>query len=170
MVFKGKKSTKEIKYWLEDFQKKVNREAVNQHLQFTAEIWTTESKPPLTAKEDKVKMAKNEKLPFLDIKTSWYPEGNLQFGVFRKKGQQLKYVKKQFTHTPGTLPTIPSEVLKRLAKLTSRTPSLHSEGVEICFPDHTNALCKAGLSPPNLPTMGDLWKMQDRKLDIKNEK
>ena len=40
---------------------------------------------------------------FLDMKMSWSPEGDLQFGVFRKKGQQLKYAVKDSTHTPGTL-------------------------------------------------------------------
>ena len=33
-----------------------------------------------------------------------------------------------------------------------------------------NALRKAGLAPPDFPTMGDLWKMQDEKLEIENEK
>ena len=36
VLFKGKKSVKEIKDWLEDFQKTLNRAAGNQHLQFTA--------------------------------------------------------------------------------------------------------------------------------------
>ena len=37
-------------------------------------------------------------------------------------------------------------------------------------PEHANALRKAGLAPPDFPTVGDLWKMQDEKLDIENEK
>ena len=60
---------------------------------------------------------KNE-FQFLDMKMSWFPEGDLQFGVFRKKGQYLKYVGKESTHTPGTLRAIPSGVLNRLAKIT----------------------------------------------------
>ena len=56
------------------------------------------------------------------------------------------------------------------AKITSRNPSLHSEGVEKVYPDHTNALRKSGLAPPGFPAMGDLWKMQDEKLEIENEK
>ena len=101
---------------------------------------------------------------------TWSPEGNLLFGVFRKKGHQLKYVKKASTHTPGTRSMIPSGVLDRIEKLTSQIPSLHSEGVEKVYPDHVNALRKSGLAPPKLPKMGDLWKMQDEKLDMKNEK
>ena len=62
----------------------------------------------------------------LDMKMSWSPEGDLQFGVFSKKVQQLKYVGEESTHTPGTLRAIPSGVLNRLAKLTSIKPSIHS--------------------------------------------
>ena len=74
----------------------------------------------------------------------------MQFGVFRNNGQKLEYV-----HTPGTLCAIPSGVLNRLAKLTSQKTSLHSEGVEKIYPDHANSLRKAGLEPPNFPTMGE---------------
>ena len=54
------------------------------------------------------------------MKISWSPEGDLQFGVFRKKVHQLKYVGKEITHTPGNLRAIFSGVLNRLAKLTSK--------------------------------------------------
>ena len=91
VVFKGRKSVKEIKDWLVEFQKTVNKAAGNQHLQFTAEIWTPELNPPLSAKEERVQIATNDEFPFLDMKINWSPEGDLQFGVFRKKGQQLKY-------------------------------------------------------------------------------
>ena len=59
VVFKGKKLAKEVKYWLEEFQQTVNRAAGNHHLQFTAEIWTTEANPPLTTKEDRVQVVTN---------------------------------------------------------------------------------------------------------------
>ena len=55
-------------------------------------------------------------------------------------------------------------------KLTLQKRSLHSEGVDKVYPDHANALRKAGLTPPDFPTMGDLWKMQDEKLETENEK
>ena len=35
------------------------------------------------------------------------------------------------------------------------------EGVDKLSPDHSNAIRKVGLTPPDFPTMGDLWKMQD---------
>ena len=93
-------------------------------------------------------------------------KGDFQFGVFRKKGQQLKYTKKVITHTTGTLRAIPSGVLNRLAKLTSGKPSIHSDGVDKIYPNHANALCKADLTPHNLLTMEDLWSKQDERSDI----
>ena len=41
-------------------------------------------------------------------------------------------------------------------KLTSRKPSIHSEGVNRIYPDHAITLQKAGLAPPNFPKMRDL--------------
>ena len=61
----------------------------------------------------------NDEFLFLDTKISSYPEGDLEFGVFRKKGQQLKYVGKESTYTIRTLCATPSGVLNRLVKLTS---------------------------------------------------
>ena len=124
VFFKGKKKASEIKDWLEKFQQTVNLAAGNQHLKSTKEIWTDRAKPPTPEKEDRVQIVTKDEFPFLDMKMSWSPEGGLQFGVFRKKGQQLKYVGKESTHTPGTLRAIPSGVFNCLAKLTSRKPSI----------------------------------------------
>ena len=104
------------------------------------------------------------------MKISWYPEGDLQFSVFRNKGQQLKYVRNKSTHTTGTLCAISSGVMNRISILTSQKPSLNSEGLDKVYPDHTNYLHEAGLAPPNFPKTGYLWKIQDEKLDIENEK
>ena len=63
-------------------------------------------------------MMTNDELPFLEMKMSCSPEGDLEFGVFRKKGKPLKNVEKEKTHTLGTLRATPSGVLNRLAKLS----------------------------------------------------
>ena len=68
----------------------MNKATGNQHLQFTAEIWTKEDNYPNPAKEEIFQIVIIDKFPFLDMKMSWSPEGYLQFGLFRKKGQQLK--------------------------------------------------------------------------------
>ena len=104
------------------------------------------------------------------MKTSWSPEGDLQFSVFRKEGQKLMYIGNESTHTPVTLRVIPSGVMNRLDKITSQKPSLHSEGVEKVCHDHANTLREACIAPPNFLTMGDLWKIQNYRLDIENEK
>ena len=120
----------EIKYWLEEFHKTVNTAAGNQHLKFTTEIWTDGANPPTPEKEDRIQIVTNDEFHFLDMKMSWSPEGDLKFGVFRKKGQQLKCVGKDITYTPDTLRAIPSRVLNRLAKLTSRKPSIRAAAVD----------------------------------------
>ena len=144
----------------------MNRATGNQHLRFTAEICMPDMNPSLPAKEDRVQIVTNDEFPFLDMKMSWSLEGDLKFGAFRNKGQQFKYVVKESTHTPGTLRAIPSGLLNRISELTSRKPSIHSEGVDKIYPDHTNALRKEGLAPHNLPKMGDLWSKQDEIVDI----
>ena len=85
----------------------------------------------------------------------WYPEGGLQFGVFRNKVQQLKYVGKCITHTPGTLHAILLGVLNHMAQLTSQNYDLYSKRVDSIYPAHTNTLRKAGPAPSILPTMGE---------------
>ena len=50
VVFKVKKKASEIRDWLEEFQQTGNKAAGNQHLQFTAEIWTKEENSPTPAK------------------------------------------------------------------------------------------------------------------------
>ena len=142
MVFKDKKKASEIKDCLEDFQQTVNTTAGNQHLRFTAEIWTNKANSPTPEKEDRVQIMTNDEFPFLDMKMSCSPEGDLQFGVFRKKGQQLNYIGQEITHTPSTLRGIPSGFLKCLAKLTSINPSIHAEAVDNIYPVHVKALRK----------------------------
>ena len=125
---------------------------------------------PIPKKGDRVQVMKKNELPFLYTKTSWSPAGDLQFSAFREKGQQLKCVLKKINHTPGILRAIPLEFMKSLAKITSQKPSLHSKGLYKVYPGHKKSVREAGLAPPNFPTMGYLWKMQDEKLDIENEK
>ena len=72
----------------------MNAAAGNQHLKFTVEIWTDGANSLTPEKEDQFQIVTNDEFSFLDMKTSWSPEGDLQFGVFRKKVQQLKYVGK----------------------------------------------------------------------------
>ena len=51
VVFKGQKSVKEIKDWLDEFQQMADKAAGNQHLQFTAEIWKPDENLPPPSSE-----------------------------------------------------------------------------------------------------------------------
>ena len=104
------------------------------------------------------------------MKMSWSPEEDLQFEVFSKKGQQLKYVQQDSIHTPGTIRVIPSRFLNRLAKITLRNPPINSEVVDKISPNHANTLSKAGLTPPNFPKMRDLWRKHDENVDMEKER
>ena len=118
VIFKGKMKASKIRDWLEHFQKMVNKAAGNQYLQFTVEIWTKEVNSPTPVKKERFQILTNDKFPFLDMKMIWFPEEDLQFVVFRKKVEQLKYVGKESTHTPSTLCAIPLGVLNHLTKHT----------------------------------------------------
>ena len=56
VVFKGQKSVKEIKDWLDKFQQTVAKAEGNQDLQFTAEIWKPDENPPLKRKRTGFKL------------------------------------------------------------------------------------------------------------------
>ena len=80
--------------------------------------------------------------------------GDLQFGVFSKKRQKLKYVGKVSTHTPGTLSVIPLGVLNHLAKLTLLKPIFHSERVDNVYSKHTNTPPSRRAYPLQFPDHG----------------
>ena len=83
----------------------------NQHIKLTDEIRTDNMNPPIYDNKYRVNISAANGLHFLDINTSWSPEGDMKFGIFRKKVNQLKYVRKFSTHTPDTLRAILSGVL-----------------------------------------------------------
>ena len=118
--------------------------------------------PPST-KKNKVKTVANKKLPFLDMNISWSPEGGIQFGVFRKKGQTLNFVIEVSTHTPGTLYTIPLGFLNNLVKLTSHKLNFHYKSVDSVHPSQAGSLREVSLTPSVVPTMEKLWEFQDEK-------
>ena len=117
----------------------------------------TKQTPGPPENEDRVQIVAKDEFPSFDMKMSLSPKGDLQFGVFIKKGQKLKCVGKESTHTPGTLRAIPSGVLNRLVKIASIKLYIQAAAVDSIYPDHANALRKAGLAPSVFPTMGELW-------------
>ena len=83
----------------------------------------------------------------MDINTSWSPKEVLEFGIFRKEGQQLKYIVKGSTHIPSILHAIPLGVLNGLAKLALKTPEYQSKRIGSIYHDHANTLREAHLVP-----------------------
>ena len=59
VVLKGKNRVQDIKIWLTQFQQTVNKATGNQHLHFTAEIWTTDTSITLSEKECKFQVVMN---------------------------------------------------------------------------------------------------------------
>ena len=65
VVFKGKKKASEIKDWLEEFQQTVNMAAGNQHLKYTAEIWTDGVNSPTPQKVILISNSYEQQIIFL---------------------------------------------------------------------------------------------------------
>ena len=83
------------------------KSSVNQHLQFVSDFLENNTDLPFSDKKYKVQIIVNNKFPFLEMNISCSPKSDLQFGVFWNKWQELKYIRKLITHTPGTLRVIP---------------------------------------------------------------
>ena len=81
----------------------------------------------------------------------------LELQFHRKKNQLLKYLNKESTHTKATFKAILNWVRKRLAKLTSRTEENAKISINKHYPDHTNALARAGLNMKIFSTLKELW-------------
>ena len=60
----------------------------------------------------------NRYFPYLDVEQFWNQQGDLQFKVYNKPNQLIKYVNDGSCHTRSCLKAIPWGVLSRLAKLT----------------------------------------------------
>ena len=82
----------------------------------------------------------------------WNNAKELKFQVHRKPNQKLKYLNSNSTHFPSTFKAIPSGVLKRLGKLTSKNKKLENTKIDKIYPLHCQALKTAGLAPKEFPT------------------
>ena len=99
VLFIGKRITKKVKDWLNNFQQTVNKAAENQHLQFTTEIWTTENNSPTPSKKERVKIVTNNEFPFLDMKLVCRQRGTCNLACLGKKDKYWsKLVQKLLTH------------------------------------------------------------------------
>ena len=120
MIFNKIMSPIEIDTWLTKFQEQTDTLAESNCLQFTLEVWG----------EDKMNYFKNHKMiaminekyfPYLDMELYWNNLDQLKFQVHLKPNQVLKYLNSDSTHLPSVFKAIPSGVLSRLEKLTSKS-------------------------------------------------
>lgn len=174
-VFKGKQGIEEIANWLERFQDSVNEQAGNSCLSFTAEIWRPEGvESGEVEKMGKVTMSSDRKFPFLDMEMWWNESNKLEFGVYLKPNQELKYLNAGSSHTPGCFKAIPTGVYHRLTKLTSMKEGNKDSRLDELYPKHFESLRKANLVKDGIPTLGEKAKEieenRDKDEDVKLKK
>ena len=114
-------------------------------------------------KEGQVSDRDKRWINFLGYENYMVPWGGPSIWIIQVKGQKLNCIGVWSTNTPSTLRVIPSGVLNRFSKLTSREPYFNSERLDNVHPDHISALRKVVIAPPSLFTMGWLWKGKDWK-------
>ena len=148
LAFTSMKNKNDVDSWFTRFQKKIS-ELSNNNVEF-----------------EMVKWSEKETLNFLDISMYWNDDEELQFQVYRKPNQKLKYLNFSSTHTKAMKAAVPDGVMKRLARLTSRSDKLVKSKISEIYPDHAQALKKAKLVPNDsfFPTFGKLWEKQDAPL------
>eukprot|EP00957_Ditylum_brightwellii_P014902 1124064-Ditylum_brightwellii.AAC.1 len=103
------------------------------------------------------------------MKLLWDKEGNLDFKVYWKKGQALKYVDKQSLHMQSVFKLISKGVFTRLIRLTSVTDKNKMLTIDEVYPEHTNALQIAGLTTKKFPTIEELQLKEEERKYYQNE-
>ena len=100
-----------------------------------------------------ISVATASSFPFLEMKMEWNEEGRLEFAVYSKPKQQIKYLHKYSNHTNSCKKEIPKGFFGHLAKITTSTHLNHNSRLDKLYPAHAAALKKAGLAPPKFPIL-----------------
>jgi len=101
------------------------------------------------------------------MKMTWSKEGDLQFGIFMKENQKLKYLNQGITHCKSCFAAIFQGRTGRLAKLTTRNAENEDKKLNVLFPDHAAAMDLAGILSSDYPMLG---KRQDEPKQRSEEK
>eukprot|EP00957_Ditylum_brightwellii_P154416 11750560-Ditylum_brightwellii.AAC.1 len=88
----------------------------------------------------RVKLCKKNAFPLLDMKMMWGNMEFLQFGVYHKEGQAIKYVDHSSCHRPCTFKYITSGIYLQLGRLTSKTTENGKKQLDKIYPEHAEAL------------------------------
>jgi len=145
IIFKGKKTERDIIYFLDGFQRNINEIAGNKFLRFAIEIWDPKNEMVDDIKHDKTKICKKKNFPFLDIELFYNDVDNLRFRVHLKENQKLKCLNKPSVHTKACFKSMPNSVFKRLTRLATINNDNTNKSVDKIYPDHIKALRKAEL-------------------------
>ena len=148
-ITEEKESTDDICDWLELFQSRVNELCGSDHLKFPVEIWNPDASDSEIPRNKKVKINRKSAFPYLDTEMYWHEE-NMAFKVHRKENQILKYVNSASTHTSACRKWIPSGVIRRPSILTTLTLENMDMRIDELYPNHAEALKRAGLTTQDL--------------------
>ena len=83
----------------------------------------------------------------------WNGSDELKCQVHLKPNQKLKYLNSDSTHLSSVFKAIPSGVLERLGKLTSKSKKIENTKIEQIYPLHSQALKTAGLAPKRISNL-----------------
>ena len=106
-VTNGNWTVTDLCTWLELFQSKVKTIAESEHIHFTGVLWDpsfkagdpTPNKDGIVDMGQGISVATRAGFPFLNMLLSWNTMGKLDFAVYRKPNQRLKYVPASSMHT-----------------------------------------------------------------------
>ena len=154
LIANGNVSKAELVHWYNRFQQRVNNLTGDDSLQFTMVIWGAD-KDDGTLTPNVTVDSKNY-FPYLDTALYWSETNHLQFRVYLKPNQKLKYLNKGSSHPPSTFKSVSIGVFKRLARLTSVSDSSKTKKINEIYPHHAKALQKAGLAPTSFPTLEEI--------------
>ena len=164
-VFDGEATDQQsVLEWINRFQGAINDLAGNDFLQFMADVWKPGAME-CSRIGGKVTTTNTEFFPFLDMEIRWGAERKPEFGVHLKPNQQLKYLNRGSSHTPGCFKAIPNGVFNRLAKLMTVDDKNRDKKLDEIYPKHFEVLGKADLlQDVNIPTL------KEKKDEIKRSK
>ena len=91
VIYKVKNSVWEIKYWLNEFQKRINESMDNLQLQFISKMWTNESTPPPPNwKAGQGSNEHSQKIKFPGHKDKLVPWGGPGIWIIQEKRTSIK--------------------------------------------------------------------------------
>jgi hypothetical protein len=93
---------------------------------------------------------------------TWMVDGDLQFGVYLKPGQELKYLNISSSYTPHCFKAITKGVFGCLASLTLLTDKSRYMSIKDIYPQHTK-INLAGLAPKYIPMLQEVLAKNNGK-------